>query len=203
MTEDDVHESLRDRTRRAVRNELLDIGQELFAEEGYEQVTVDEIAAAAGMSRRSFFRYFSSKDSLVLGKYDRQGELFVEALNARPHDEPLWTALRRMVDGGIAYAADPVLGKRAAEMERIVHTSGTLHGGFLERMEKAKYRVADAARHREAERGSGLGELEVDAVVTAAFSVLLMAGAYAREHGTEIGSTLDRAMEALSPSIAM
>ena len=59
---------IRERTRRLAQTELTTVAQDLFLEHGYEQTTVDQIAAAAGMSKRTFFRYFPSKDDLVIDR---------------------------------------------------------------------------------------------------------------------------------------
>ena len=90
--------SLRERTRRAVRAELMEVGMTLFARQGYEETTVEAVAQAAGMSKRSFFRYFPSKEDLVLDSQDAIGEELAEALAARPANEPAWVALRRAFD---------------------------------------------------------------------------------------------------------
>ncbi|RFA10383.1 hypothetical protein B7R54_15095 [Subtercola boreus] len=58
--------------------------------QGYDGTTVDQIAAAAGMSKRTFFRYFPSKDDLVIGKYDLFADRMAEAFDERPVDEPVW-----------------------------------------------------------------------------------------------------------------
>lgn len=58
-------ESLRERKQRFVRDAILDAAIALFAEKGFDETTVEDIAAAAGVSRRSFFRYFSSKNDLM------------------------------------------------------------------------------------------------------------------------------------------
>ncbi len=89
---------LRERTRRAVRAELMTVAMELFARKGYDATTIEEIAAAAGMSRSSFFRYFASKEDVVLDHLDALGESLAEALAQRPADEDAWTALRRAFD---------------------------------------------------------------------------------------------------------
>jgi len=86
---------LRERTRRAVRDEVAAQAWQLFARQGFEGTTVDQIAAAAGMSRRSFFRYFASKENLLLEGMLEAGERVVAAFAARPPDEPVWEALRR------------------------------------------------------------------------------------------------------------
>src|ERR1700737_2370781 len=54
-----------ERKRRAVRGELSEVALRLLTDRGFDSVTIDEIAAAAGVSRRTFFRYFSSKEDVV------------------------------------------------------------------------------------------------------------------------------------------
>ncbi|MFC4907386.1 TetR family transcriptional regulator [Actinomadura gamaensis] len=81
------------RTRQAVRAEVARVAMELFLERGFEATTIDDIAAAAGISRRSFFRYFGTKEDIVLGDLAAQGEQIRERLQARPDDEDAWTAL--------------------------------------------------------------------------------------------------------------
>ncbi|KPC90357.1 TetR family transcriptional regulator, partial [Streptomyces sp. NRRL F-6602] len=58
---------LRMKTRRAVTEALADTALDLFDRAGFDQVTVADIVAAAGISQRSFFRYFSSKEDVVFG----------------------------------------------------------------------------------------------------------------------------------------
>jgi len=110
-----------------------------------EAVTIDQIAAAARMSKRSFFRYFASKDALVLGKYDREGDRLAEALAARPSHETAWVALRRMFDMTTAFISDPKRAHRADELMRIVDSSITLRAGYLERMQRAQEVVVEGA----------------------------------------------------------
>jgi AcrR family transcriptional regulator len=86
--------SLRERTRRAVHAEITETALRLFAEQGFEATTVDQIAAAAGISRRSFFHYFKSKEDVVLGDLEALGRRVRDALEARPRSESAWEALR-------------------------------------------------------------------------------------------------------------
>ncbi len=75
-------------TRRALR----EVGMKLFSEKGYEKTTVEEIAAAAGVSHMTFFRHFRSKDHLVLTEdYD---DMLVENLKARPDGESVAEMVR-------------------------------------------------------------------------------------------------------------
>jgi AcrR family transcriptional regulator len=86
--------TLRDHARGAVRDEVAKQAWLLFAENGYEATTVDQIAEAAGMSRRTFFRYFAGKDELVLERLVESATMIGDALRSRPSDEPAWPALR-------------------------------------------------------------------------------------------------------------
>jgi AcrR family transcriptional regulator len=84
-----------DRRRDFVRLEIEKAGMDLFARRGYDNVTVQQIADAAGIGRRTFFRHFRSKEEL-LQAYDTR--LAVRALNAfrrRPPDETAAVALCR------------------------------------------------------------------------------------------------------------
>lgn len=194
--------TLRERTRRAVRAELLDTGQRLFVTQGYEATTVDQIAEAAGMSKRSFFRYFSSKEDLVIEKYDGLVEQFADALAARPAAETLWESLRRVFDYVVDYAADAELAARMAVLDQVVQDSDALRAAYLERLDRARERMAMVA----AERATAVGatysadDPTLRAVVGAAFACLDAARQTASAD-TDLGAALDRAMAALVPTI--
>src|SRR4029453_5997385 len=87
----DPRERKRTRTRLMIQSEAL----RLFAEKGYADTTVEEIADAAAISPRTFFRYFPTKEDVVLwDEYDPQvGEL----LAARPDDEPVAESFRAIM----------------------------------------------------------------------------------------------------------
>jgi AcrR family transcriptional regulator len=187
--------TLRDRARRAVQGELVDIALRLFVENGYDEVRVDQIAEAAGMSKRSFFRYFSGKDALLLGKYDRLGEDLAAALAERPATEATWPALRRMFDGIVDYISDPQRAVQSEAIDRIIQASETLRAGYLERMQRAQERIVAVIMERS---GGRIGELEAAAAVGAAFSALSTAHLHAARSGMSLAAALDGAMEAVS-----
>jgi AcrR family transcriptional regulator len=85
---------LRERARRHARLEVARIAFDLFAERGFEATTASEAAEAAGISRTSFFRLFSSKEEAVLVAQEAAGETIRDAIAKRPDDEPIWVALR-------------------------------------------------------------------------------------------------------------
>ncbi|GAA0961092.1 TetR/AcrR family transcriptional regulator [Actinocorallia libanotica] len=88
----------REIARAAVKAELAEVAFDLFRRNGYDQVTVNDVAAAAGVSRSTFLRYFGSKEDAVLSVLDAQGRQLAEKLRARPAGEDDWTALRRSFD---------------------------------------------------------------------------------------------------------
>ena len=79
------------------RGELELIALKLFAARGFEQTTVDDIAEAAGIARRTFFRYFASKNDVVWGDFDRALEDFRAQLASVPEDVPLIEGLTQAV----------------------------------------------------------------------------------------------------------
>ena len=62
----DVTEGLRERKRRQTRKAIAETGLRLFLKNGYDETTLDEIAATVDIARRTFFSYFESKEELVL-----------------------------------------------------------------------------------------------------------------------------------------
>lgn len=70
----------------------------LFAEQGFDETTVDQIAEAVGISPRSFFRYFTTKEDVVMGDFFSYVHPLEAALRARPHEEDALTAWRRALD---------------------------------------------------------------------------------------------------------
>lgn len=119
-----VAESLRERTRRAVQAEVGEVAIGLFVDQGFEQTTIDQIAAAAGLSRSSFFRHFGTKEDAVLGHWQNRGQVVLDALADRPGAEPIWTSLQHAFEPLIAsYTRDPA---RALTVARLIADVPTL-----------------------------------------------------------------------------
>jgi AcrR family transcriptional regulator len=96
---------LRERKKQATREALRIAALRLAVEKGWEQVRVEDIAAEAGVSARTFNNYFASKDEAFLATaYDR-GARMQAALAARPAEEPLWPAVIEAVVHGFATEA--------------------------------------------------------------------------------------------------
>jgi AcrR family transcriptional regulator len=96
--------SLRQRKRERTRTDLIAAALELFERQGYDATTIDEIAAAAEVSPRTFFRYFATKEEVALG--DDLGQGIVDLIAARPADEPPLESVRRVVSDALALVPD-------------------------------------------------------------------------------------------------
>lgn len=87
-------EGLRERKRRETLQRITDAGVCLFIEKGYEATTLSEIAAKAGIARRTFFYYFKSKDDILLSLQSGTGDMIVAALRDSPQDQRPLHAIR-------------------------------------------------------------------------------------------------------------
>ena len=108
--------SLWQRSRRAAYEEITRVAMGLFLEQGFEQTTIDQIASSAGISRRSFFRYFGTKEDIVLGDLASQGDLVKAALEQVPPTVGPWDALREALKAVDALTIDPEVTLKIARM---------------------------------------------------------------------------------------
>ena len=93
----DAAEGLRERKKARTREAITDAALGLFEAKGYDATTVDDIAAAAEVSPRTFFRYFESKLDLVMAHSDKEHTELGPLLLARPPDEGVVGAMREVV----------------------------------------------------------------------------------------------------------
>ncbi|MGH2702068.1 MAG: TetR family transcriptional regulator [Actinomycetota bacterium] len=84
--------NLRERKKTATRRALREASLRLFRDKGFGATSVDEIAAAADVSRSTFFRYFGSKEAVLFADANEAGEVFIRLLAGRPDHENSLTA---------------------------------------------------------------------------------------------------------------
>lgn len=95
------------RPRVSSRQDVERVAVELFLAHGFEQTTVDDIAAAAGIGRSTFFRYFRTKADVLWLPFDDHFEHLASALARRPSEEPLTTAIIGGVMEALRESGDP------------------------------------------------------------------------------------------------
>ncbi|SEP53094.1 TetR/AcrR family transcriptional regulator [Amycolatopsis saalfeldensis] len=86
-------EGLRERKKRETRLALSHATIRLALERGWDNVSVEDVAAAANVSERTFRNYFAGKAEAVVAAHVERGQRIAEVLRERPADEPLWDAL--------------------------------------------------------------------------------------------------------------
>lgn len=195
----DAPEGLRERTRRAVRDELAIAALGLFLEQGFEATTTEQIAEVAGVSRRSFFRYFASKDDVLAHFLTLPGEQLARNLEARDAAEPVWTALRRSMDPLIAsMSTDP----RALAMTRLMLEGDALRASHVHKQSRWRTALSLALAPRLPATMSGSARtVAADALSGAAIAALTAAESewVATEGAQPLDALVDQAMGAISP----
>jgi AcrR family transcriptional regulator len=106
MTEPMTAIGKREANRRATRAALEQAAQKLFAERGFAATTVSDIATAAGVTERTFFRYFTGKEELILDDVLAGMPLLQQAIRDRPASEPPLLAVARAAKTLLAAAGD-------------------------------------------------------------------------------------------------
>ncbi|MFJ6726227.1 TetR family transcriptional regulator [Streptomyces sp. NPDC091281] len=199
----DQQPDLRERTRRAVQKEIAETANALFVERGFEATTVDDIAAAVGMSQRSVFRYFATKEHIVLGKFDLVVDDLLDALRARPADEPVWTSLRRVFDVLVTLAQTPGHEEMVEPVHRMVFETPALLAGYLQKLQQLQDAVVTELLARAEASGSPYAADDpTPRALTAAAFGCLVAGQHAwlaSAPRASFAQAVDRAMATVVP----
>jgi TetR/AcrR family transcriptional regulator, regulator of mycofactocin system len=87
----------RDRKKNRTRQDLVAAATKLFATRGFDETTTEDIAEAADVSQRTFFRHFPSKEAVLYGDMDDLLDRFRDILEARPANEPLVLSVRESI----------------------------------------------------------------------------------------------------------
>ncbi|MES3007427.1 MAG: TetR family transcriptional regulator [Pseudomonadota bacterium] len=85
--------NLREQFKTTTRQELTRVGLELFLQQGFATTTIDQIVEPLGISKRTFFRYFATKEDLVVEWQTEMTPAFVDELNSRPSEEAPFKAV--------------------------------------------------------------------------------------------------------------
>ncbi|MHB2028569.1 MAG: TetR family transcriptional regulator [Acidimicrobiales bacterium] len=126
------------------RRELTAAAARLFIERGYEATTVEDIAAAAGISPRTFFRYLTAKEEVIDDVLEESIALFAAALDARPPGEPLLDSLCAAGHDSLNRAVD----QGAVELFAVVRRTPALRARWLTRCNTYTDLIANSLRGR-------------------------------------------------------
>jgi AcrR family transcriptional regulator len=189
---------MRDVARRAVRAEIAGKAMELFLAQGFEETTVSQVAAAVGMSGRSLFRYFDTKEDLAVVELVELGHDVAVVLESRPEGEDAWTALRQALQVCVVSLESGDEGLRRAQM---FAATPALRTALLDKQLRWQRLLVPLTQRRLPESG-GQGELRARALVSAALGCLdVAATAWTEADGKQSLTALtDVAFGALRPS---
>ncbi|NDU75559.1 TetR family transcriptional regulator [Actinomadura sp. DSM 109109] len=138
---------LRERKKEATRRALHEAAMRLAVEHGLDEVTVEAIADAAGVSRRTFSNYFAGKeDALLYGDEQRMSSV-LETFASRPPGESSWTALGASLDALHAQAGD--LDPRWAAQTRLARNHPSVLGRQLATYAEFERALADLIAARD------------------------------------------------------
>jgi AcrR family transcriptional regulator len=157
---------LRERKKARTREAIIDAALDLFERKGFEATTVEDIAAAADVSPRTFFRYFESKVDLVMARNEAHGDKIGPLIAARPASEGPLEALRQVMQQMLReQLADPSVLREFQVMMGTPALRNMAREHFYE--EEAELVSAFAAR-----LGTDSGDLTANLMASAAASAL-------------------------------
>lgn len=131
---------LRETKKLATRQHIADVAMSLFVQRGFDHVTVAEVAGAAGVSEKTVFNYFPTKEDLFFDEVPERARRLTEAIRSRPEGEPILATLRRLQIGECARLSSPGF----AVFARTLEDSPALRLKELEMMSFFAQAVADA-----------------------------------------------------------
>ncbi|MEW9551545.1 TetR/AcrR family transcriptional regulator [Nonomuraea sp. NPDC050783] len=151
---------LRQLQRQRVREAISAAAVALFLRRGFDEVPVTEIAAAAGVSKPTLFKYFPAKEDLVLHRIaDHEGEA-ARVVRGRPAGQAPLEALRRHFLDGLA-RRDPVTGlndhPEVVAFHRMVFSTPSLQARLFQQLSRDEQALAAALREPAGEGGAGQG----------------------------------------------
>ena len=188
----------RGRPRSTSRRELRLIALRLFASRGFDNTTIEQIAAEAGVSERTFFRYFTTKASVLWTEFETEVETIRSTLAAVPDDVPLMDAVRGAVVAANHYHADDV-----PEMQLRMHLIATvpqLSFSAAEHYEAWERAISEFAGRRLGQPADSLYPLTVGRATLAACRAAY--DRWSARADADLTTYLDAALSALASGFA-
>jgi AcrR family transcriptional regulator len=181
-----LRERKKDRTRRTLQAEAV----RLFAQKGFQATTIEEIAAAAEVAPRTFFRYFSSKEEVVF--WSEHQPMLAGFVAARPDHEPAAEALRRGLTDGLASFYDQDR-ERLLERSKLACRTPALQPRWRQQQADLAAGMAQLLAHR---LGVRADDLEVRALAAAIAAALFVAIEEWQAHDgqQDLGALIDQAL---------
>jgi AcrR family transcriptional regulator len=163
------------RKKERTRRQLAEAASALFSLRGYSGTTIDEIAAAVDVSPRTFFRYFPTKEDLVVVIGAMSLDQLLEALRNRPPEESLQVALRRAIDQSLVPEWTDT--KRVRAFLALLRETPALRARWLEEADAKRDLMAAIVAARTDTDPSDLRNLLIAGAITLTIDTALQAWA--------------------------
>lgn len=189
---------MRERKKAQTRATIQACALRMFREQGYDATTIEQIIAAADVSETTFFRYFPTKEDLVLS--DDYDPLLIEAFRAQPVQLAPVPALRAAFAAAFAGLTAQ---QRAEQKERITltFTVPRLRAAMLDRLSQAMQLLARAMAERAGRRPD---DFTVRTVAGAVVGAAMAAGAAVTDDpDADLPALIDRAIAHLEPGLSL
>lgn len=145
-------EGLRERKKRRTRRDLSEAALRLFLARGYEATTLDDLVDAAEVSKRTFFRYYPSKEAVALAAESDLWDACIAALDARELNGPVLAALHDVLTATVSGMGDDWLRRFLATRGLLARTPALRDRSDLASL-AAHHRIADVLRGKPAVAG--------------------------------------------------
>jgi AcrR family transcriptional regulator len=189
--------SRRELNKAATRDAIAGATLKFLRAKALNEFTVDDVAAAAGVSRRTFFNYFSSVEAAVASFTENYLDTVIAELESRPADEPILEAAQHALSSansarGLAILAETFALTQDPQLARFQ----------LQAWDDCSVKIADVARHRLA---ATTDELYIQAMVGAVVGSCKAAfGVWFRQHGTNTSpASVEHLRELLGATISL
>jgi AcrR family transcriptional regulator len=170
------------RRKERVRRELAEAAVGLFCERGYERTTIDDIAAAVEVSPRTVYRYFATKEDLVVAPGEANFADFLEALSARPPAEPLGEAVQAAVSEALAPKWQNH--DRARVFTALIRATPALRARWVEQAYDAQRQLGAVIAARTGVDAGDIGPLIAAGAITMAINTALARWADGEDEAT-------------------
>lgn len=187
---------LRERKKEQTRAALVDAATRLFTAKGYEKTTVKEIAAAAGVSTRTFFSYFQAKEDVLFAGTDQRLQAVAEAFDTVRAQRPS-EAVRRLVEHVLAESDDISDPQRIA----IMFAKPELQAQALQRLLAAQRLIAEWLRRTYPDRLDDALARAMSGAVVGTLVGTVLGGIERGDPPNELGDQLHRAVTLLQDGL--
>lgn len=191
--------NLAQRKQQFVRAEASAAILELVLDRGFENVTADDMVEVTGLSRRTFFRYFDSKEDVLFVTMEQVGAEIADTIGTRPAHESVWDALRESL---MAVVGGRTADDRSKRLSRLLFETPALRARHLDKQDRWQELMAEQVARRLGVRANdGLARLYAALALAALDTAIKEWHNSQRPLTTLIDQAFESARSAMGPAL--